>query len=466
MFNKYRFEGLLLFHLALGIAIGFNRLLVIPWVLGAIFVYGFFYLIVKGNSSGRAHLAATYLAGFELTIRASRVGLPHEMTKYAVILLLLTGLFTEHTRRPKPIAFAVFFALLLPSILAMDFSLDVERIRQSISFNLSGPLCLAVSVWYFYKRPLTQQQLAQIFQMLLLAMTTTLGYLLVRTPSISEVKFSHGANFELSGYGPNQMASMLGFGVLVIITTMLLKVPVFRLKYVMWALLGLLLYRGLLTFSRGGMVGPLLAIVLALLYYWQATGLFRMANFKRLIAAGAFAVVGYLVFSYVNALTGNILYERYTGKRGSGAVSFDKYTSGRSEIFRIDWEIFQDYPLLGIGPGMGNDLRTKHGYGERVAAHIEFSRLWAEHGMLGFLALGILLLFPLREFFQRRRRPELNFLLIALVLSTFVFMSHSATRIALPMFMYGLAFAWLAPNAVSQSKQPQQARKHYVPAPT
>lgn len=442
---QYKFEYLLVFHLILGILAGFTSLIVIIWVGIVLVGYGILPLLRNGNRLGRAHLAAAYLAGFEMTVRASRSGLPHEITKYSVILLLILGLFTENQKRNKPVAFVIFFLLLLPSIFVMDLSLDAERIRQSVSFNLSGPLCLTVSVWYFYKRPLSRAQLASIFQMLLLAITTTLGFLIVHTPSVSQIKFSYGANFEASGYGPNQMASILGFGLLIIITTLLFKAPVFRLKSAIWILVGLILYRGLLTFSRGGMAGPLLAILIGLFYYWYSTGMFSLSNFKKLIALGIFSLVGLSVFYYVNVLTDNLLYERYTGQQGSRAVTFDKYTSGRSEIFRIDWEIFKDYPLLGIGPGMGNDLRVSYGYGERVAAHIEFSRLWAEHGILGILATGILLLFPVREFLLRRRRPELNFLLLALLLSTFAFMSHSATRVALPMFMYGLAFVWLLP---------------------
>jgi hypothetical protein len=56
------------------------------------------------------------------------------------------------------------------------------------------------------------------------------------------------------------------------------------------------------------------------------------------------------------------------------------------------------------------------------------------------MALGILLFFPLWEFMQRKGLNQ-RFLLIAGVLFCFGFMSHSATRIALPMFLYGLGFA-------------------------
>ena len=99
--------------------------------------------------------------------------------------------------------------------------------------------------------------------------------------------------------------------------------------------------------------------------------------------------------------------------------------------------------MLKIGPRTGVTKRDEYEYGQRAAADIKFSRLLAEHGMFGVVALAVLLLLPLMEFFRRRQRPEWNFLLIALVLSTFAFMVHSATRTGLPMFMYGLAFCYL-----------------------
>jgi len=52
--------------------------------------------------------------------------------------------------------------------------------------------------------------------------------------------------------------------------------------------------------------------------------------------------------------------------------------------------IFADNPLLGIGPGAGTEKRVDYGYGDRVAAHIEYSRLLAEHGLFGVFSLLIL----------------------------------------------------------------------------
>ncbi|MDZ7648843.1 MAG: hypothetical protein U5K54_17640 [Cytophagales bacterium] len=35
----------------------------------------------------------------------------------------------------------------------------------------------------------------------------------------------------------------------------------------------------------------------------------------------------------------------------------DKLTSGRTMIVYLDWQIFKDNPVLGVGVGMGKELR-------------------------------------------------------------------------------------------------------------
>lgn len=445
-FKKYQFELNLALHGLLGVLTAFLPILLFPWVFGILFMYGFYPLLRGKNTAAKAHLGGAYMAGMEMVLRMSRSGFPHEMVKYSVILLLGIGLFSRPSKQPRANIMILFFVLLLPSILVMDASLDLESLRQSISFNLSGPMCLALAAYYFYRRPMPLAELGKILQMILLPIATTLGYLFIRTPSVSEIQFSYGANFAASGYGPNQMSSMLGFGIMAVAMGFILKLSIWRSNLVILAFLGLLAFRGLLTFSRGGMVGPVLALICAFAYYTYASGIWRAAAIRRI---GAFILLGgvlYVSFAYVNALTGNILLERYTGQIGGKSLSIDKYSSGRSEILAIDLAIFNDYPIAGIGPGMGNDRRIEYGYGERVAAHIEYSRLLAEHGLFGLAALLIMLLFPLWEFRRRRRNMESCFLLIACTLFCFAFMAHSATRIALPMFVYGLGFAYLIEN--------------------
>lgn len=443
MLQKYQFEILLVLNLGIGVAIGFYPIIALFVFLYIFFVKGIFPIIHNRDAKGHTHLAAAYIAAFEMTIRASKAPFYHETSKYSVMLLLFLSMLAESNNKRKiPLSIIFFMLLLIPSVFLMDDNLEAELIRQYISFNLSGPFCLAVSTIYYFNRSINFNDIIRLFQTILLAMATTLGLLFVKTPSLSEIEFNYGANAAASVYGPNQMASTLGFGVLLLIIAFLMNLQVFKFKTLLWILFGLFIFRGLLTFSRGGLFGPALSIILGLFYYFTKTQSLNKNKIKLILLF----IIGFLivkqVFNYVNEISENKLYERYTGKRADKDVDIDEYSSGRTKIMRIDLEIFQDYPILGIGVGMGLMKRYDYGYGENVAAHVEFSRLLAEHGILGLFALLILIGLPLNEFIKRRNRPDLNFLLISFVLSTFTFMFHSATRIALPMFMYGLAFAY------------------------
>ena len=449
-FRKYRFEANIILHALLGVICAVQPNLVILWVLYIIFYEGTIQVFRSRNAYGQAHLAAAYMVSMEVVSRLSRSGLPHELTKYAVIFILLNGLLARPRFHDKSALMVLYFLLQIPSILLLVDASGLERARQLVSFNLAGPLCLTVAVVYFYRRPIPIGELSAIFQRMLLPMAAIIAWLFIRTPGLGEIKFEYGANFAASGYGPNQMASVLGAGILLIGLAFLFRVPLFRWKPMALILLALLAYRGLLTFSRGGMAIPILILGGMVVYFTLNSRAFR-AQFGRIIAVGGVLVLlGLGVYTYINQRTGSALYNRYAGISHGKQVGAVRYTSGRLDILQIDGEIFRDHPLLGIGPGAGNEMRVVYGYGSKVAAHIEFSRLPAEHGILGIVALGILLFFPLWEFFQRKGLNQ-RFLLIAGALFCLGFMAHSATRIALPMFMYGLAFAWLLPTPTNNT---------------
>lgn len=457
MTGKYKFEINLALHAILGIVCALFPILVVPWTLLMVVYFGTIRVYVTKNKYGDAHFAAAYVAGMEMMGRMSEAGLPHEMAKYAIILILFNGLIVQPRMTARSSLFLVFFLLLLPSILMLVNVPSMERARQLLAFNLSGPLCLTLSAIYFYRRPMSREAVARMFRNILLPIASIIGWLMTSTPKLSEVEFSFAANFETSGYGPNQMASVLGLGILLIGTSLIFRLKIFRSQLAAYTMLFFLGYRGLLTFSRGGILAPILILLLMLLYFFYSSSRFR-ARFMRIFIGVLFLVIGaWATFMYVNSVSGNALNDRYRGISYGKQVTFEKYTSGRLEIFKIDLKIFADHPLFGIGPGMGNEARLEYGYYEKAAAHIEFSRLLAEHGFFGIFSLLILIGFPLVEFLKRKSM-ESKLLLLAGGLFCLTFMLHSATRIALPMLMYGIGFVVI----INQRKNGPLPRKHVV----
>ncbi len=367
----------------------------------------------------------------------SASGVPHEFIKYAISLILFISIF--RSGRHIQYLFILFLILFIPGMFLSDGK-TLEGTRQLISANLSGLLCLAISAIYFYKKPLDGDALRNLFLFILFPLASILGYLVVNTPDFSEIKFGYDSNFATSVYGPNQMSSVLGLGILLMGLAYFLKIRLFGSYLLALSYIGFLLFRGLLTFSRGGMITPLILLAIVFIYFtWKTVG-FNRNTIRGILFVALFAVLAIFLFDYTDNLTGNKLSDRYQGiKRGKQAEDIEELTSGRTLIVSIDWKIFMENPFLGVGPGMGAELRKKYGYSIVVAAHNEFSRMLAEHGLFGGVAILILIVLPLQHFFDRKKILERT-LTIAFVGFCFVFMTHAATRIAAPSFLYGVGF--------------------------
>ena len=272
--------------------------------------------------------------------------------------------------------------------------------------------------------------------------------MIVKTPDFDEIEFGFKSNFVTSVYGPNQMASILGLGILLIGLCFLLKIRLFGNYLVTLVFFALLLFRGLLTFSRGGMLAAAILLSIIFVYLTLQSGGLNLKTFRVLLGAAVVGLCCLFAFNYANKLTGDALIGRYMGvQRGKEVEDIDKLTSGRTLISYLDWEIFKDNPIWGVGVGMGKFYRSDYGFNVLAAAHNEFTRLLAEHGLFGVAALCILIMAPLVRFFKSRLVLE-RVIIMASIGFCFAFMIHSATRIAAPCFIYGLAFIKIRPTAV------------------
>lgn len=441
--GRYRSDIIVGIHFGLGILAGVIPAFVYFWIM-ATFAIGLYYAVTDFKRYP-AYLFAAYLVGIELLGRMSASGVPHEFTKYAVGLLLGISIIRGIGIIYKP--YVWYMLLLLPAILLTDGG-NLEATRQLISANLSGPLCLAISVIYFYNRRITLVDTKKLFIVILFPLATILGYLVIKTPDFSEIEFGYQSNFVTSVYGPNQMSSILGLGILIIGLSYLLKIRLFGSHIVALGFVSFLLFRGLLTFSRGGMLTPAILLVLVFLYYtWKVVGFNK--NTMRVIFFSVFLLgLVSILFNYADEITGNKLGDRYAGRKGGKQIEdIDKLTSGRTRITYLDWQIFTDNPIVGVGVGMGKFSRAKYKFGVEAAAHNEFSRTLAEHGLLGIGALMILLTMPIQRFFHNKKIME-RIMIICFIGFCFVFMTHAATRLAAPCFLYGFAFASFIPSHV------------------
>jgi len=435
---KHRPVFWLLLHLLAGVVLANMRSLSTFWGAGA-----FFYFLIKTlqtrNRTGWAHFGAAYIIGLEVLLRMAKASLFWEFGKLAAAALMATGMLVERRRNVRW-GYLFMVLLLMPALFLSDV-LDFSRFRQEITFQLGGQILLVLSCIYFAGRVFSVNDFQNLSRWMLYPISSMVVYLFLRTPNLSEITFGTTANFATSGgFGPNQVSTTLGLGILLLLINYILRLPALFSVYLDRLLLLALIFRGLLTFSRGGVMGAAVAIFVGYLAYLFAK---RAANrwkivFRFFVGGAIFA----LLFLWVDSMTGNMLYYRFAGLKVDPTTmrlqqnSFDleSASSGRTKIIETDLEMWLDHFFLGVGVGISNELRPLYGY--RNISHTEPTRLLAEHGLLGlFFLLWLLYETIKRGLSGSPIRRLISFTLMALVLFT---MLHSATRLAMTGFLFGL----------------------------
>jgi hypothetical protein len=394
-------------------------------------------IILTKNKYGHAHYFAGYIMGMEIFLRMTKAELFWEFSKYAVIIFFLAGIIAEKKKSKPDKAIFLYIFLLAPAAFMADSGLSGKPWRELVASSLSGPASLAMAVIYFYRRPFSMKGFLKLALFILMPLITSLTFLVRNFMDLGSVTFKNVSNYEMTaGFGPNQVSSALAFAVVLIFIFFLLGKYIILHKFMDWILAAGFLVFSILTFSRGGVISAGFACLITILLS-QVTPNITNRTARSLIffmIAGA----GILqIWQGLNVYTKGALQDRYDFSR---ATITDEYAfTHRKKIFLIDIEIFKENPVTGVGAGMGNWARIEKGLPEGISAHTEFSRALAEHGTFGLLALFFLFWIPIRYF--RREKNYLNRVkFVALISYSFLTMSHSAMRLALPGFLYGMAF--------------------------
>ena len=401
------------------------------FLLMAIVAYFVIRIFSNNNRNDEVLVAAAYMTGIEVFARMTGGAISYEFAKYAVIGFLVIGMFYRgFNRNSWPYLFYIVF--LIPGIFFSAMNLDYDTsVVKALASNLSGPVCLGISALYCYDRKISNERLQHILLALLLPIITTTVYLYVFTPSIRDVVTGTQSNFEASGgFGPNQVSTILGLGILILFSRLFTHKSRL-LNIIDISLLGLIAYRAIVTFSRGGVVTALVCIsvfFLVYMYYSNAS-----SRSKSLPKAFVIAGVVLMVWVWSSLSTGGLIDKRYANEDASGRAKQD-LTTGRAELFNSELEAFYKFPLTGIGVGKIKEYRLEQ-TGRESASHNEVSRILSEHGLFGLMALAVLLISPLIIRFKNRS----NMFLFSFVFFWFLTINHSSMRLVAPAFVYGLA---------------------------
>lgn len=380
------------------------------------------WIAATSRTPERVVYAIAYITGAEVLWRMTKAIFFYEGGKYAVVAVIAVAILRSGQFRGFALPF-LLFALLLPSLVMPMANVSLEELRGQASFNLSGPFAMMFCIWYFSQVRLQASAFYRTFLFLTAPIVGVGTVTLVGIFSASALRFGNESNFATSGgFGPNQVSAILGLGVLGLFLYLLLerKNPV--LKPILFVTLLFLAAQSAITFSRTGLYNAALSSLAATLYLVRDS----RARFKLIgVVIMTFLIANFLVLPLLDGFTGGSLTKRFQSTS----------LTGRDVLIRADLNIWADNPIFGVGPGGAVPLRAAS-YRE-AAAHTEFTRLVAEHGVFGFASMILMGWIALRNL-RRARSAQAKAIIIAITIWSIAFMAVTAMRLAAPAVLFGI----------------------------
>ena len=423
----------LAFHVVLGVLVHFVGSFVFLY-FAAFLAIGTYWLVKSNDRDFQTLTLILYVVGLEVLFRMRSDGALYDLGKYSVIYFCILSFgFIRINLKAWP--YFLILILFIPGIVltvnTFFFEIDV---RKKIMFNLLGPFSMIFASLYAYNKPISLNRLNECLFAAAGPLVSILTLIIIYTPSNKDEVFSNTtSNFATSGgFGPNQMSVILGFGIFIFFIQFFFNTKDKLFSYLSLFLVFVFAYRGLITFSRGGMLTALM-MVLAFCYM-----VFKLLNRQaRSKFLGVFSLLVVLVIGawmYSSYQTGGLIEKRYNNQDAAGRVKESKM-SGREDIMETDLKFFEENPIFGVGPGIGGMMRGEDGL-QGIQAHSEPTRLLAEHGMFGLIILLLLVFVPLLKYFRFRQYHHIYFFPFLIFWGLTI--NHAATRIVAPGVLYAL----------------------------
>ena len=430
--NKTNF---LILHVILGAVLWQFSFLSTYYGLFIIFL-GTYYILGKPDPLEQYPLFfSAYVVGIEVLLRMAGSSLFWEFGKYAVIYFLLSGILRRSKKLNIYPPIAIYFILLLPAIFLIPFN-SFNLWRQDLTFSLSGPAVLSFCSIYLYKRTINKETFGNILFFIILPIISIAIYNILSMPDLSTYHFMPYSDSHTSGgYGPNQVATIFGFGIAAVIAAKVLQLDLTSLKYIDFLILIVFFVLGTITFSRGGIFAAIISIICSISFYFfhDQKKIYMISKSIGMI------IISVIVWISIVSVTDGVIMQRYGFGEGGFGEKMILDLTGRAKIYKIDLNIFYDHFFIGVGPGQAAKLREIYGYGKMVASHTEYSRMLAEHGLLGLVSLLIFIGVSITHLLLSCPIKS-KFIKILFGFLAVLTLGHSAMRIAMPSFIYGFLF--------------------------
>ncbi|MCA1966144.1 MAG: O-antigen ligase family protein [Flavobacterium sp.] len=397
-----------------------------------IILVGFRYVILRKNANNEALYVAAYIVGAEVFLRMTQGNFFEQFAKYGVIGVLIIGMMYRGFSKNATL-YWIFGLLLIPGVVLSFFTLNFETdIRKAITFNIIGPITLMISAIYCYQRRISFDQIKRIIDMLAYPLIATVVYMYLYTPSVKDVVTNTESNFETSGgFGPNQVSTILGLGIFLFFVKIVLISKTAWIRNINILFFVIITFRGIVTFSRGGVIAGLVMIIIVVVLLLFYTKSYVKSKIIMLVVFGLFALSG--IWAYSSIQTSGLIDKRYANQDARGREKASKLT-GRERLIESEFNMFLDNPIFGIGVGKNKEYRLET-TGIDAASHNEITRMLAEHGMFGLFGLIILLITPMVLYLNNKQ----NIFVFSFVVFWLLTINHAAMRLAAPAFVYALS---------------------------
>ncbi len=387
----------MLIHVFIGLMSTISSWFLIVWVY-AVIIFSLNKVISSLYIRGSLQtvvLLLIYISTFEVLGRMtiSYPFIPWELSKYLIISTSLLLILTGKINRLNPTGVLIVL-LLIPGLL-IDKSDRV--VTNQIIFDILGIMSLGFLMIVLGGVKVKVVYLNSIIKLIWLTSVSLLVNIIIKTPTLENLTFSLNVDFSTTGgFGSNQAITIIGIGMFFSFYAWMNKLLFSGSHTIDGLFIGLFAYQGFLSFSRGGMLIGILAI---LIYYFLFRKSKSFQTITRLRALRPFLFFTFAIFILVisygviqNISEGNLT-NRYLGETVSTlnktkVKTINTISTGRYELLLSDLKLWKDNLIFGVGSGASSFLRENRLVG--LAAHTEFSRLLAEHGIFGLMIIFLL----------------------------------------------------------------------------
>lgn len=412
------------------LAIAMYKVGILSTLHGVISIFACTYIAMKARRPEKVVMALAYLVGSEILWRSTNARVPYETGKYFIVIITLITLARERRMRIPWPPFA-YFLLMLPSVLLtltepLKYD-DNKSTFSMVAFNLSGPTALMCSVILCSRLRLSAANFLNLSTFMAAPSVGAAVLTIYAIRSSDKVTFGRtSVSVIREEFGPNQLSAAMGLGALFLVMMLIVDnraTPIRRL--IIGAGTLLLLSAVGLSFSRGGFYNFGGALIMGMFVLMRDA----QSRLRLMLAIAAAIIVStFVLVPALDSFTQGGLMRRFRSTN----------LTGRDKIAWDDLLIWQHNPVYGVGPGRATSYRTD--LGQKNQAHTEFTRMLAEHGVLGFAAL-LLLFYMAARTVTIQPNPRSRAIAVSLIFWSFLYMTNAAMRLSAPSFMFGLACA-------------------------